>query len=599
MGATFTGGATLKGGLTAASYSPTGPTISSISSAPTTTQCTITWTTDQAATTQVCRGVTGGPYNTCTTLDSSLVTSHSAVFTGLSASTQYFYVVKSTNLPGTTTTCNSGGTPLCPSGTELTFTTSAAGCGPPTYPCGSRSTATVTEGNWSNVAPAINDIFTDGTYGTTLVKVADSTLCTQSGNTYVPTSLPSMEASLWDKDGAYFTQPFRNNGGSVTYLARAFNTTTHQASAVTGTGTGLCRTSGSSGGLELRGTGRFGNNAPFFSPDESAIVYGQTNADARVVGKIDLSAGTGTVTTVKDPNDSDCMNGNFTGTPEDVAVIGSGSSRMYVITSIFSGDTGGGQDTWTTVLAIHATLGCRWYRTNSGQGAVYNATGSGWDSGGYPTGAVSTAATFKMHNVRAGTHPTIIELTAANGTCAGLSNCWRFFWDIPTLNVYNLQQDSTNKGGNHGSLCYGYANNVTLSWSSAGQFGQWSRDVTNEAGVTQRITTGSPTIANIEGYSGCQNGLSDNSEYFASEWHRDDGDNLSNGPLVGKFVMVKTTGALDYSIQFNLCNGQPSSAFSNEAPRAYISKDGKFALWATSGTLCGSSGKHSIVAVLQ
>lgn len=91
------------------------PTISNVqASTPTNNSVTITWATDQASTTQIDYGTTTG-YGYSTTLNSSLVTSHSQTITGLSPLTLYHFRVRSTNSNGSR---NSG---------DYTFTTS----GPP------------------------------------------------------------------------------------------------------------------------------------------------------------------------------------------------------------------------------------------------------------------------------------------------------------------------------------------------------------------------------------------------------------------------------------------------------------------------------------
>ncbi len=91
------------------------PAISNVqASTPTNSSVTITWTTDQASTTQIDYGTTSG-YGSSTTLNSSLVTSHSQTITGLSPLTLYHFRVRSTNSNGTR---NSG---------DYTFTTN----GPP------------------------------------------------------------------------------------------------------------------------------------------------------------------------------------------------------------------------------------------------------------------------------------------------------------------------------------------------------------------------------------------------------------------------------------------------------------------------------------
>jgi len=93
----------------------TPPVISSIvSSGITYSSATITWTTNEPSDSQVEYGLTTA-YGNSTTLNASLVTSHSAGLTGLSASTVYHYRVKSKD-----TAANLG------TSIDYTFTTTAA-----------------------------------------------------------------------------------------------------------------------------------------------------------------------------------------------------------------------------------------------------------------------------------------------------------------------------------------------------------------------------------------------------------------------------------------------------------------------------------------
>jgi hypothetical protein len=120
VGGGTVGGTTLPPDVTA-------PTITNINCGTTPDSITCTWNTNEVATTQICRGPTGGPYSTCSTFDATLTASHAATLSGLTPSTQYFFVVKSQDGVPNLTTCNSDGAPRCPSGTELTATTSASG----------------------------------------------------------------------------------------------------------------------------------------------------------------------------------------------------------------------------------------------------------------------------------------------------------------------------------------------------------------------------------------------------------------------------------------------------------------------------------------
>jgi len=76
------------------------PVISTVVTGSTTPNgATITWSTDQASNTQVEYGTTTA-YGSMTTLNQTLVTSHSQALTGLLAGTLYHYRVHSTNASG-------------------------------------------------------------------------------------------------------------------------------------------------------------------------------------------------------------------------------------------------------------------------------------------------------------------------------------------------------------------------------------------------------------------------------------------------------------------------------------------------------------------
>ncbi len=86
------------GGCGGADETP--PVISEISASNiTTSTATITWTTDEPATSQVEYGTTSS-YGSSSVLDSSLATSHTVNLTGLTAGTTYHYKVKSADAVG-------------------------------------------------------------------------------------------------------------------------------------------------------------------------------------------------------------------------------------------------------------------------------------------------------------------------------------------------------------------------------------------------------------------------------------------------------------------------------------------------------------------
>lgn len=84
---------------TLAAADVTAPVISNVVATSTATSTTVTWATNEPATSQVGYGATS-TLGSLTALDSSLVTSHSQTFSGLNASTTYYYSVQSKDATG-------------------------------------------------------------------------------------------------------------------------------------------------------------------------------------------------------------------------------------------------------------------------------------------------------------------------------------------------------------------------------------------------------------------------------------------------------------------------------------------------------------------
>lgn len=125
------------------------PVISAVASSNVqSASATITWTTDKAATSQVDYGTTTA-YGLSTTLDPTLVTSHSQALGGLTASTTYHYQVRSADAGGHTATSG-----------DFTFTTAAAG---PTWLVGDQTLENQQDNNPAGMAEAFQ--YTAGTSG--------------------------------------------------------------------------------------------------------------------------------------------------------------------------------------------------------------------------------------------------------------------------------------------------------------------------------------------------------------------------------------------------------------------------------------------------
>lgn len=86
-----------------------GPTITNVSAtSSTSTSATVTWTTNEAATSQVFYGLTSS-FGSNTTETTATSTSHTVSLTGLTASTTYYYYVRSKNAAGNASTSGDNG----------------------------------------------------------------------------------------------------------------------------------------------------------------------------------------------------------------------------------------------------------------------------------------------------------------------------------------------------------------------------------------------------------------------------------------------------------------------------------------------------------
>lgn len=115
VSANSVGASTTSANFTFSTTAAPAPVISSVTATGiSTTSATITWTTDQASSSQVKYG-TSASYGTASSVNGSLVTSHSVTLTGLTAGTTYDYAAVSANSAGTSTTS-----------ANFTFSTTAA-----------------------------------------------------------------------------------------------------------------------------------------------------------------------------------------------------------------------------------------------------------------------------------------------------------------------------------------------------------------------------------------------------------------------------------------------------------------------------------------
>lgn len=147
------------------------PTIGGVSSSNVSASgVTVAWNTDEAADTQVEYGTTTG-YGSSTALNDSMVTSHCAFLSGLSAGTLYHYRVKSRDAAGNAATSGD-------------FTVTTRSVPPPSPPPSVITDHNVYPEPPAPALPSAGGTFVDPTFGTTIMRVTDANDGTSNHNYY-------------------------------------------------------------------------------------------------------------------------------------------------------------------------------------------------------------------------------------------------------------------------------------------------------------------------------------------------------------------------------------------------------------------------------
>lgn len=182
----------------------TKPVISGIGATVTTTGATITWATNEAADTQVKYGTTTA-YGSMSTLNTSLVTAHSVVLSGLDASKLYHYVVMSKDAAGNMATSS-----------DYTFTTATPDTSRPTLSGVNVSVGGSTAGlTWTTNESSTSKAY----YGTTTPLSLTSTHTGTLENTNLVTSHALNLTGLSTSTTYYFvleSKDASNNTGTST-----------------------------------------------------------------------------------------------------------------------------------------------------------------------------------------------------------------------------------------------------------------------------------------------------------------------------------------------------------------------------------------------
>lgn len=183
------------------------PVISSIATSTTQTSATLTWTTDQAASSTVNYGTTTS-YGSASTTD-DLVTSHSIVLTGLTPSTTYHFQVGGSNSVGGNSTS-----------TDQTFTTSDLSTPPDTTPPSVPTNFTATSSGSTVHLSWINPVELDFSTVSVLGNDADYLTNPINGGAVVT----GLAGTTWDitnvPDGTYYYSIFAyDSTGNISDMA--------------------------------------------------------------------------------------------------------------------------------------------------------------------------------------------------------------------------------------------------------------------------------------------------------------------------------------------------------------------------------------------
>ena len=624
----------------------TAPVISSIgSSGITSSTATITWTTDELANSQICRGVQGGPYNTCVALNSALTLSHSELFTGLSQSTTYYFVVKSADNFANLATSS-----------EQTFATIAppVGSGPPDYLSANYTTGIYSEtGNsWSSAWFTSNTTFTEPIFGTALVGVTRALACPDAAFDQI-TVPDSTNINIFNYDSSRVIVRALTSSSSYIWIPLNFDTTTRQFSRVAGDG-GRCN--GSGAGLDFRITGGFSVSEPafgFLAPPNDRV-YGTASGAGNIIRQYTFDE-----TVTAGPNSVSCTGTSCTSTAHGAAInnyirLAMGEIRRitatptadtFTVISAFTANpsgsawnkvvvggtagfadiknlldancdptfgttsgsllvsadddvfviagAGAGQDQFTHFTVWSRTKGCRWLDTVNG--TVSNGVGATWSG---PTGAITGSVRAKIHSTEISKDGKFVRYSIQNCT-ADCTNPGNVFWEINTVNVTHNHNNATELGGAHSATCYdSHVNGPNRS------------DMTEVYWRSLTNLTPYRRMSGLSGYFGerynsCNNSRSVGTASVPSlvSFYRvtNLGTTISQRKWDNEITMAwgGDTTVPEKVARFAKTCASVSSSFATNRPRAVVSQDGRFAAFSTDGSNCGLAGQPWMFTVVR
>jgi hypothetical protein len=186
------------------------PVITSVTAgAITSSGATITWTTNQASDSQVAYG-TSSTYGSTSALNSTLVTSHSVILSGLAASTTYHYQVLSRDAQG-----------LLASSRDFTFTTGTSTTGQPILQIHADATEVSGVTNGSVVTPSIAPAGFTGTVVANGFGSVNYTAAQVGNGVYFLNCCAKTNNAYYQFPGAAVGNIFNMNQGKISFYLKS------------------------------------------------------------------------------------------------------------------------------------------------------------------------------------------------------------------------------------------------------------------------------------------------------------------------------------------------------------------------------------------
>jgi hypothetical protein len=385
--------------------------------------------------------------------------------------------------------------------------------------------------------------FTDPTSGSKMLRVTDAnTRPDFVGRLWASPS--SAETSAWNTDSTKF---FVIGGGGEVVPYR-FDPATMTASR-------MGDPSNATGGLLL-----FFGGEPSFSFVDPDVLYGVDWAERNRMVAYRVS--TATQSTVHDVQT--CLPG--AAVHEGNISVTKGDQRLLD----YVGGTAQGLDTY--VYVYDRTLGCRWLNTQTGQ------VGGAWG----PTGTYNGEAGWFMHNARILKNGKWARIVASSASTAGV-----YFWNIETLDVIpcNIGLGPDFCGGHQ---VMGF--DTVINQRGLGDGLDFAiRPMRNPAAAGPLITPLlTPPSWGQDTHPSWNNVQADEKQPVCLAVYR--ADNLVQRAWDGEIVCVETDGVASTVWRFAHHRSQYLSFW--DSPRANVSQDGRFALFASNWELTLGIGPY-------